>query len=317
MEDLMERGEQFPAALDGYVQQGRMFLFNAAQNLIQYGRVLVEAKPLVPRGRFESWVQSSFGMSERTAQNYMKVWKRFGGNKELQTVQFSNLQKMLALPEGQEEQFAQDNDLKNMTAREVEKAVLKVREEADAKIRREREARLEAERRAEEAERREPEPDRKLIASIAEKDAAMRAMERDAQALRKDAEEARRLLRGKESELENVRRDLRDAEQMLAENQQEYDRMQSELLNAQSTIARGDAERVISDQLTVEDFAAAVRGFLGSAAQMPYMAGSFSQICDMREFRQWDELLSAVEDWARNARKALNTLEGKGEICCE
>lgn len=312
----MERGEQFPAVLDGYVQQGRMFLFNAAQNLIQYGRVLVEAKPLVPRGRFESWVQTNFGMSERTAQNYMAVWKRFGCNKELQTVQFSNLQKMLALPEGQEEQFAEQNDLKNMTAREVEKAVQKVRQEADAQIRMEREARMEAERRAEEAERREPEQDRALVASMAEKDAAMRAMERDAQALRRDAEEARELLRGREMELENARRDLRDAEEMLAENQQAYDRMQSELLNAQSTIARGDAERVISDQLTVEDFASAVRGFLGAAAQMPYMAGSFAQISDMREFRQWDELLCAVEDWARNARKALNTVDGKGEICC-
>lgn len=98
---------------------------------------------------------------------------------------------------------------------------------------------------------------------------------------------------------------------MLSENQQAYDRMQSELLNAQSLMARGDAERVISDQLTAEDFSAAVRLFLGSTAQMPYMGSTFAQISDMREYRQWNELLQAVEDWTNKARKALDTVRGE------
>ena len=58
MEEMAVRQENNPAILENYVQQGRMFLYNAAQNLIQYGRVLVEAKPLVPRGQFESWVKT-------------------------------------------------------------------------------------------------------------------------------------------------------------------------------------------------------------------------------------------------------------------
>lgn len=319
MEEMTVKQEEFPATLEPYVQQGRMFLFTAAQSLIQYGRVLTEAKPLVPRGQFEKWVQSSFNMSERTAQQYMAVWKRFGSNAMLKDVQFSNLQKMLALPEGKEEQFAAENDLQSMTAREVEKAVRQVREEeqnrlnlalADAKqemtqaLNRKEGERLKLESRLREAEAKTAEPDRALIAKIAEKDAHIRTLQRQADTANQERNEAN-------SRLQQAREELRDLEEALAENQQAYDRMQAELLNAQSTIARGDAERVISEQFTIDDFSAAVRGFLGSVAQLPYMSEAFLQMVDQREYRQWDSLLQAVEDWAEKSRKAMNTAMAK------
>lgn len=312
MEEIVKRQDNTPAILDGYVQQGRMFLFNAAQNLIQYGRVLVEAKPLVPHGEFGNWVQTNFGMSERSAQSYMAVWRKFGGKSQFQSIQFSNLQKMLSLPEGTENDFAESHDLENMTAREVEKAVQKVREEERNKrnlamaeaaeaIQNERSARLAAENMVKELESKDP--DRSLIAALAEKDSEIRGLQRQADAANRERNEAN-------YKLQAARDEMREMEEALAENQAEYSRMQNELLNAQSTIAKGDAERSISDQLTCEDFAAAVRGFLGSAAQMPYMAGTFAQITDMSEYRQWDELLTAVEDFTRRARRALETVEG-------
>ena len=310
MDEMTKRQGDFPATLDPYVQQGRMFLFNAAQNLIQYGRVLVEAKPLVPRGQFENWVQTNFNMSERTAQGYMAVWKRFGKNEQLQAVQFSNLQKMLALPEGTETKFSEEHDLENMTAREVEKAVKAVKAEAQSQIDREREAREAAERRAMEAEHEAA----LTPAALREKDAEISKYQELSRQFQEEAEAAKRDHRLTLTELQSTKQELREAEEMLAESQQSYDRMQAELLNAQSTIARGDAERVISEQLTAEDFSAAVRAFLGSVAQMPYMGATFSQIVDMREYRQWDELLQAVEDWAVKARQALKTTDQKGDI---
>lgn len=315
MEEMTVKQGEFPATLDPYVQQGRMFLFNAAQNLIQYGRVLTEAKPLVPRGQFENWVRLNFNMSERSAQGYMQVWKRFGSNAMLQDVQFSNLQKMLALPEGTENQFAEENDLKTMTAREVEKAVRQVRQEeqdklnlalADAKqemtqaLNRKEGERLKLEARLREAEAKTAEPDRALVAAIAEKDAHIRTLQWQADKANQDRNEANR-------NLQQARDELRDLEEALKENQQAYNQMQAELLNAQSTIARGDAERVISEQFTIDDFSAAVRGFLGSVAQLPYMGEAFLQMVDQREYRQWDSLLKAVEDWAEKSRKAMNT----------
>ena len=110
-------------------------------------------------------------------------------------------------------------------------------------------------------------------------------------------------------ELSAAQRELKETEEMLRESQEGYDRMQTELLNAQSTLAKGDAERVISEQLTAEDFAAAVRQFIGSVAQMPFMGKTFAAM-QHNEVQQYDELLSTVEDWAKRARTALNMIDG-------
>ena len=302
MEEMMARTANHPAILEGYVQQGKMFLFNAAQNLIQYGRVLTEAKQYVPHGQFGDWVAENFGMSERSAQGYMAVWKRFGKNEQLNGIQFSSLQKMLSLPEGTENQFAAEHKLSDMTAREVERAVKKARAEAQAEIEKEKNARIQAERRAREAEHIRRDNDRDEMEALRQRADALKR-ERDA-AL--EEQEAARKAEHK------ARFELQELELALEENQQEYDRLQSELLSAKSAMARGDAERVISEQFTVEDFSAAVRLFLGSTAQMPYMGGTFAQMVADGELRQWNELLCAVEDWAARARKALNTVNERG-----
>lgn len=310
MNELAKQERTAAATLEGYVQQGRMFLFNAAQNLLQYGRVLTEAKPKLPHGEFGKWVQENFGMSERSAQGYMAVWRRFGKSETLSGIQFSSLQKMLALPEGAEEAFAVKNNLAAMTAREVEAAVKKVRAEAEAALaaareetKQERNARLAAQQRADAKM-----PDKELVAQMAEKDAKLRGMERNLSAAWQEAENARRERQSAMAALDAAKRELQDTEALLTESQGEYNRLQEELLNAQSDKARGDAQRPIREQLTGEDFASAVRLFLGSAAQMPYMGGRFSQL-EAEEYRQWDSLLQAVEDWARRARAALDGKE--------
>lgn len=307
MNELIERQGGLPGTLDGYVQQGQMFLFNIAQNLLQFGRVLVEAKPLVPHGQFENWVQKNFGISSRAAQQYMAAWRRFGNREQYQSVKFSSLQKMLALPEGTEDKFAEENDLEAMTTREVEKAVQDTKAAMSGELERERTARKDAERRARQAEAKSGQVPDSVKAALAEKNDALDKYEAEIRRLTQENEQVRR-------EKNDALNDLREVQELMEENQREYNHMQAELLNAQSTIARGDTDRVVSDQLTVEDFSAAVRGFLGSVSQMPYMKGTFSQIADMREYRQWDELLQAVEGWTVLARKALNTSEVRGEI---
>lgn len=297
-QELAASAAQYPAVLDGYARLGRKLLTDAADSMIQFGRVLTEAKPMVPHGQWENWVGESFGISPEVARNYMKVWRRFGENEKFQNVQFSNLQKMLSLPEGTEEAFSKENDLAEMTAREVEEAVKKVKKEAEKELRRERDARQAAEQRAKAAELRQTEPDRGLIAKLAEKEAALDVAQRNAQR----AEQQRATAA---AELASVRRDLAETEEMLQDNQAEYNRLQAELLNAQSVIARGDAERKVEQQLTAEAFAAATRAFLGAAAQMPYMGHSFAN-ADLTEIRQWDEHLQALEDFVKKARKAIS-----------
>lgn len=304
---LVKPQEQFPAVLESYTQQGQMFLFNAAQNLIQFGRVLVEAKPLVPRGQFESWVRDSFHMSERTAQQYMAVWKRFGKSEQFKNVQFSNLQKMLALPEGQEEQFAREHDLEAMTARQVEEAVQAAKVEASGALAEERIARRTAEERLRRMEAQSRDRETEFEATLHGREEAVQRFREEAARLRAEADKAKK-------DAQAARRDLTEMDELLKENQKAYDQMQAELLSAKSAIARGDAERTVSETLTVEDFSAAVRAFLGTVAQMPYMKGTFAQMVSMEEYWQWDELLQAVEDWAEKSRKALDGTNREGAV---
>ncbi len=308
MDEITARESAAPSLLDGYAQQGRMFLFNAAQNLIQFGRVLVEAKPLVPRGQFESWVRDNFGVSERTAQGYMAVYRRFGTQEQYRDIQFSKLQEMLALPEGTEAQFVKENEIEDMTAREVKRAVQQAKAEAQAEIERERAAREAAEQKARELASTPPEAPEEIIDELNGKEAELQKYKLELARVGETQQELIKQRNAATRELYEAQRSLQETEEMLREHQRQYNDMQEELLNAQSAIAKGDAERSISQQLTPEEFAAAVRQFIGSVAQMPYMGTSFS-LMDHQEIAQYDEFLQTVEDWAKRARTALNTVD--------
>ncbi len=52
----------------------------AAEDIIEIGRRLVEAKSALGHGRFLPWLSGEFGYSERTAQNFMNVFHAFGEN---------------------------------------------------------------------------------------------------------------------------------------------------------------------------------------------------------------------------------------------
>ena len=79
------------------------------------------------------------------------------------------------------------------------------------------------------------------------------------------------------------------------------------MLNLQSTVAKGDAERTPCDELTADTFAAAVRQFIGTCARMPHMGRTFGMMRP-EEYHVYDELLRTVEGWAKDARKALDTI---------
>ena len=285
MEEMVKKDAQLPVVLEGLARQGQMFLSSAAMNLMQYGRVLCEAKLLVPRGQFEKWVKENFQMSERTAQQYMAVWKRFGGKAGFETVKFSSLSKMLALPEGKEEDFAKENDLEEMTAREVDRAVKAALEAQRVKTQVDRAALEERVRRetialsAEEIRNARAERDEakgelaKIIQdrsgqSAREKELLGQLEQANSRAEKAEAREEEALAQAADAGQEAE--DLRAA---LEETQAGYEQLQSELLDAKSSLARGDADREVSGSLSLGEFGTAVRSFLGAVSQMPYMGG--------------------------------------------
>lgn len=288
-------------------EEARIYSESMAMNMLNLGRVFTEAKKQVAHGEWGDWVQRYSGMSVRSAQQLMAIYSRFGDKPAFAGVEKSKMYKMLALPEGTEEAFAEKNDLSAMTSREVEEAVKRVREQANEEIRRERAARKAAEERAEELSARPPEVPEEVSAALKSKDAMIeqqkQELERIAATGRDSVAEANRL----RSDNNRLRRELNENAELLEETQQECNRAQAELLNLQSTVAKGDAERTPCDELTIDTFAAAVRQFIGACARMPHMGRTFGMMRP-EEYHVYDELLRTVEGWAKDARKALDTI---------
>ena len=61
--------------------RGRMQL--AAESIIEVGRELIEQKKALGHGNFLPWIDAEFGMTDRTALNFMRVYEQFGSKSEM------------------------------------------------------------------------------------------------------------------------------------------------------------------------------------------------------------------------------------------
>lgn len=306
MTELANTETQEISVLDGLAMQARTLRMNINMNMWQLARVFTEAKEIIPHGQFGKWVEENADVSERTAQDMMAAYKRFGGKPQFEGLGQAKTFKLLPLPAGTEEKFMEEHDVSAMTTREVQEAVKKAREEAQAEIDRERKARMDAERRAEEAESRPPEIPPELTDELAKNRAEV---ERLAAVGNEALAEQRRLSK----ENADLQREIRERDDLLAEQQEDINRAQQELLNVQSAIAKGDAERVPADQLTPDAFASAVRAFIGTVARLPHMRMVFASM-PYDQKQEYSVLLETVEKWAEDSRKALEATMIDGTV---
>lgn len=308
MNEMTTQGSAEITVLGGLAQEAQYYAKSIANGMIQLGRVLTEAKPLVKHGEWETWIRENAGCSVRYAQMFMQAYERFGNNAAAcQIGERGKIFKLLALPAGTEEQFLADNDVADMTTREVEEAVRKVREEMGEELSKERKARKKAEERAEELELRDGTVPQETIDALIEKENTITEQRRELTRIANDGraalQEAQRLRR----ENANLTREIEEQNQLIEEAQEQYDKVRSDLLALQSAAAKGDAERVPADELTINVFASAVRQFIGTCARMPHMGPTFGTML-LSEKNAYDELLRTVEAWAQSARQAINTI---------
>lgn len=104
------------------------------QNSIEIGRKLVEAKSLLPHGEWGKWLEKSVSYSQRTANDLMRIFNEYGSsqitflgdNLNSQTyanLSYSNALALLGLPSDTREKFVEDNNVEDMSARELKRAI--------------------------------------------------------------------------------------------------------------------------------------------------------------------------------------------------
>lgn len=300
MTELANTPKNEIAVLDNLAMQAKTYIQNARMNLLQLGRVFKEAKPLVPHGEWENWIRTNTSMSKRAAEQYMQAYAEFGLNPQIAELGTTKTLKLLPLTEDEREKLLSENDVGSMSTRQLDEAIRKqkqealkeARQEVQGELEKERTARIAAEQRAKVAESRPPEVPKEL-----------------SDKLRSHEEQLEHLTR----ENSNLKQEIRERDEELEEQQADYNRMQEELLNTKSQVAKGDAERVPTDQLTVDAFASAVRTFIGTCARMPHMSAAFSTMPQIDK-NEYDELLRTVEAWARDSRKALDSVFIDSEV---
>lgn len=138
--DKTRTPEQIGAEIRMYVNTGRWITTLCG---IEIGRRLVEAKELLPHGEWLPWLQRETEFSERSAQDYMRVFKDYSATQlglfgpETNTRTFADLPiskalALLSVPESDREAFAKEVDAEHISVRELKQAI-KERDEALAR----------------------------------------------------------------------------------------------------------------------------------------------------------------------------------------
>lgn len=148
---------------------------------IDIGRLLFEAKAMVPAGQWSKYIEEELPFSHSWANNYMRLYKELGkdqlslfaDSQAIGNLRPTQALELLALPAEEREEFVQTHDVENMSTRELHQAIRELDEAKKAK--------QEAEARAEEAE-----------ASLEEAQKERKAAEESARSAREQLEAAQK-----------------------------------------------------------------------------------------------------------------------------
>lgn len=317
MNEITNTTESNLTTLERVTAEARILRMSINMNMFHLARVLVEAKEVVPHGEWLAWIRDNADVSEKTAEDMMAAYRRFKDNPQIQQLAPSKTFKLLALPAGAEGAFMEQHDVENMTVRQIAEAVKKARAEEQEKARqtieRERALREDAEDRARELEMRPPEVPEEVAEELRQ---AKEQARNEKQQHDYFANRAREL--GNENVRLNREKDALAAEKGKFEErekkqQDKYDELYKDFCNLKSAQKRGDGDRPEGDTLTIQVFTAAVREFMAMCASMPYMGAVFADM-DEKERRSYDVQLKAIEGWANDSRRALNSYILEGEV---
>lgn len=295
MTEIMKCEPGSLSRLDMLTQEMNGYMQAISYNLMQVARVLKEARDITERGQWSAWVRD-FGFTERKAELYIQTYERFSDNATLAKVQRSSLFKMLSLPAGDENAFAEANDLENMSAREVGRAVkewnaAKAPQETDLvqEVAADYQATIDRQKR--EIEEKQAEMER----LIDQQNDAMTALR---EATARNCELQKRLA-GNEEDIDALQAAL--------------DRTNNALAAAQSAKAQQEAKDGLEDKLTVSALAAAVRQFMGACVQLPTMQRQFAAM-DEAERNDYALWLATIRNFVLSAESTVATYACGGDV---
>lgn len=115
-------------------QTKQVVLFNS----IEIGRRLTEAKAMVKRGTWGTWLKERVDYSQRTANNFMKIYQEYGRNElaeksqALANLSYTQALALIDLPEDERARFAEERKAGEMALRRLQEEVRQEKEKVTA-----------------------------------------------------------------------------------------------------------------------------------------------------------------------------------------
>lgn len=248
---IVRSGDVIAAEINGIKRQTekavRGVMLSAAMDI---GKLLIEAKSVVPHGEWGAWLEENVSYSTTTANDMMRLYTEYGdsqipidggpSNEELfGAIAPSKALALLALPEQDRRDFVQENDVDDMSVRTLREEIARVKAEKEAAEAAKAAAEAEAEGRrdaAEAAMRAKAAAEAKLADAQKKQDAAVRAAKK---------EEAAKV----KKQLDAVNDKLKKAEESAAEQKKQISMLQDQIRAAEAEEASAEREPEESPEL--------------------------------------------------------------------
>lgn len=128
-DDMSEAFEE--RDIDVITEEINFYKQQAGMAILEIGKRLVEAKAQLSHGEWLPWLEKKVEFSERSAQQYIRLWKEYGKSATVADLGVRKALVLLALPENERDSFAgethavdgAEKTAAEMTVKELKKAV--------------------------------------------------------------------------------------------------------------------------------------------------------------------------------------------------
>ena len=274
------------------------------RSIVVIGQALREAKGQLAHGAWGDWLRDRVNFSQGTAENYMRIAEQVHGESTLLDLPYTKILALLAVPETEREQFAQDNQVEDKSVSEI-KRLIRERDEAldqiktlmhsaaqnaheatQANMRAERaENQVKAEKREQERLTAQINREREHVAELLAREPYTVTIEREVPPA--DYEEIKRAN-------EAIREELDEATETIDALSSEIDALRSEQEDAR-------------DPLAVGPFCDACAALLNALYAAPY-AKAFFETCTDADLERYSTNIGLILKWAMETQDVVDSI---------
>lgn len=274
-----------------------------AQNIIEIGKRLIEVKENLEHGEFKSWLKKKVKFTERSAQRFMQIGREFSNATSLSHLGSTKLFLLAGLDEEDRKELIQENNVEDMTTRELEQVVREKKEiTKQLKI--------------------EQEYSNELQESIKEKERQIRTLQNEIEKIQIPEKE----IIEKEVIKEVVPENLILEKQAL---EKELETLRKRAEKAENTLSRIKLDKEINQDKVysntkLEHLLVNIKDFLDNASKYTYLKDELQKIPPQNK-KILESKINEVESWTMLMKQALrneenmvgNIIFGEGEIINE